>query len=326
MIVEQRRLKRMGGIILLVLMVLSVAVVITGAVIKRTGTATKDRELISMGDGFKIGGWCFLAFFLFLFGTRSITTVDAGEVKVQVLFGKVLKDQLTEGINLKNPFASTHTYSIRLRGTTMDVKDGNALEARSADKLSVKIDATIWWYVKGEDGSIIYRTIAKDEDDLDDNIVFPAIRTAVRDAAIHYNFDDIVSEKGRLGVAAKTKEYLDKFLKGMGFGIKEVLVRNVVPDDASVTKAIGKKLEQQQQLQAKEYALLIADKDAEIRIRNAHGIAEAQRIIQKTLTPEYLQFERIQMMKTLAHSPNTTFIFDNGGTVPMVFNKDISKK
>ena len=316
----------MGGIILLIFSFLSIVAVIVGTIVKTTGTATKDRELISAGGGLKVGGWCALALFVFLFATGCITTVDAGEVKVQVLFGKVLDDQLTEGINLKNPFASTHTYSIRLHGTTMDVKDGNALEARSADKLSVKIDATIWWYVKGEDGATIYRTISKDEDDLDNNIVFPAIRTAVRDAAIHYSFDDIVSEKGRLGVASKTKEYLNKFLKGMGFGIKEVLVRNVVPDDAAVTKAIGKKLEQQQQLQAKEYALLIADKDAEIRIRNAHGIAEAQRIIQKTLTPEYLQFERIQMMKTLAASPNTTFIFDNGGTVPMVFNKDIDKR
>jgi regulator of protease activity HflC (stomatin/prohibitin superfamily) len=248
-----------------------------------------------------------------------------------VMFGKVLDKVLTEGINFKSPFASLDTYDVQLRETTMDIKDGNHLQALTSDKLAVKIDATIWWKIVREDVKMIRREISPDQDDIADMITFPALRSAVRDASVYYTFEDITSVKGRTELTAKIDELLIKLTHNKGVLIDTVMIRNVVPEDKRVTEAIGRKLEQQQQLQAKEYELKKAEMDARIRIQNANGIAEAQHIIDQTLTPEYLQFEAIQMMKEVAHSPNSTFVFvptsGNQLGMPMVYSlKDFQKK
>jgi regulator of protease activity HflC (stomatin/prohibitin superfamily) len=314
----------MGGIILLVLMVIAFAVILIGSGIKSAGTESKDDDTITVGRYFRIAGVIAFVLFGFLFAFRCITTVDAGEVKVQVMFGRVLDNVLTEGLSTKSPFASTNAYNIQLRETTMDVKDNNALQALTSDKLAVNIDATIWWRIISTDVKMIRRDISADETVMDDVVVFPAVRSAVRDAVVFYTFDEIITKRAEL--SQKIDEILIKLTQGKGSKIERVLIRNVVPEDNRVTASIGEKLQQQQQLQAKQYELKKAEMDAQIRIKTAEGISTAQNIIQKTLTPEYLTFERIQMMKTLANSPNTTFIFDNGGSVPMVFNKDIDKK
>ena len=50
-------------------------------------------------------------------------------------------------------------------------------------------------------------------------------------------------------------------------------------------------------------------RDAEIRIEEAKGIAEAQRIINATLTPNYLQHEAIGAQLEMASSPNHTTVY-----------------
>ena len=299
----------MAGIILLGLTIIGVIVMFIGKGVQSVGNKTKDDDTVEAGRYTLIGGLIAFLFFGFLFLTRNITTVDAGEVKVQIMFGKVLDKVLTEGINTKSPFASTVTYNVQLRETSMDIKDGNYLQALTADKLAVKIDATIWWKILKQDVVMIRRDISADEDDIDEMITYPAIRSAVRDAAVYYTFEDITSVKGRTELTKKIDDILIKLTKDKGVLIDAVLIRNVVPEDERVTKAIGMKLQQQQELQAKEYELKKSTKDAEIRIQNAKGIAEAQHIIDKTLTPEYLKFEEIQMMKALGHSPSNTFVF-----------------
>lgn len=55
--------------------------------------------------------------------------------------------------------------------------------------------------------------------------------------------------------------------------------------------------------------------EAEKRIVEAKGIATAQNIIQKTLTPEYIQFEAIKAQERIATSgSNNTVIYVPSGT------------
>jgi len=59
---------------------------------------------------------------------------------------------------------------------------------------------------------------------------------------------------------------------------------------------------------------------AQIRIAEANGIAEAQRIINVTLTDRYLQHEAIKAQERMANSPNHTQIYIPVGTngIPLV--------
>ena len=89
-----------------------------------------------------------------------------------------------------------------------------------------------------------------------------------------------------------------------------------------VTEAVEKKLAAKQLLDEKETQREIAKKDAEIRIEEARGIAEAQKIINSTLTQNYLQHEAINAQLKMASSPNHTTVYIPSGTngIPLVGN------
>jgi regulator of protease activity HflC (stomatin/prohibitin superfamily) len=87
-----------------------------------------------------------------------------------------------------------------------------------------------------------------------------------------------------------------------------------------VTEAVEKKLAAQQLLEEKETQKAIASKDAEIKIEEAKGIAEAQKIINSTLTQNYLQHEAINAQLKMADSPNHTTVYIPSGAngIPIV--------
>jgi len=87
-----------------------------------------------------------------------------------------------------------------------------------------------------------------------------------------------------------------------------------------VTEAVEKKLAAKQLLDEKVTQREIAKRDAEIRIEEAKGIAEAQKIINATLTENYLQHEAIQAQLAMASSPNHTTVYIPSGAngIPVV--------
>ena len=87
-----------------------------------------------------------------------------------------------------------------------------------------------------------------------------------------------------------------------------------------VTEAVEKKLAAKQLLDEKETQKEIAKKDAQIRIEEAKGIAEAQKIINATLTQNYLQHEAINAQLKMASSPNHTTVYIPSGAngIPIV--------
>jgi regulator of protease activity HflC (stomatin/prohibitin superfamily) len=107
-----------------------------------------------------------------------------------------------------------------------------------------------------------------------------------------------IKEK-RKEIAAAVAADLQEHLKGTPF----MLVGNIDYPPV-VTQDVEKKLAAQQLLDEKETQREIAKKDAEIRIEEAKGIAEAQKIINATLTQNYLQHEAIQAQLKMAESPN----------------------
>lgn len=74
------------------------------------------------------------------------------------------------------------------------------------------------------------------------------------------------------------------------------------------------KIKQTQQL------VEVEKQKAEVKVAEANGIAEAQKIINLTLTDRYLQHEAIQAQEKMAESPNHTTIYIPSGQngIPLV--------
>lgn len=306
----------MAGIVILCLLFAGIAVMVFGF-IKRN-----DSVIPLIG-----GGILFLLSLIIIFG-MSIRIIDAGEIGVQVEFGEVKKQVLSEGFNFKSIFADVFIYNTRLNEYTMtrkleegDKTDPDTVSARTKDNSNVTIDVTIWWAVNPEDAPMIYKKYSKNIEGLKSMIIRPALRSAIRDKASEYTLEMIMKQRDdfSLGVIEK----LNENIKGKGIVLDKVLVRGIDPPE-TVNRAIEAKLKAEQELQQKEFELEKAKKDAEIQRIKAQGTADAQDIIQKKLTPIYVQYEAIQAYKELAGSENTTFVIlptsPQGAGMPLILN------
>lgn len=145
-------------------------------------------------------------------------------------------------------------------------------------------------------------------------------RTMVRESVQNYASRDIKARYEELSENIGTK--IRRYLKETPFNLIQLSVGNIQYPEV-VAQAVEKKLAAEQLLEEKSVQKEIAKRDAEIQIEEAKGIAEAQKIINETLTANYLQHEAIQAQKIMANSPNHTTVYIPVGSngLPLVHNR-----
>jgi len=148
-------------------------------------------------------------------------------------------------------------------------------------------------------------------------VVKEPFRTLVRTEVQKYPSRDI--KQSRVEVAKSVQTALQAYLADSPFRIRSLVVGNI-DYPPIVAKAVEKKLASLQLLEEKSTQREIAKRDAEIRIEEAKGIAESQRIINTTLSANYLQHEAIQAQLHMADAPNHTTVYIPVGTngIPLV--------
>jgi regulator of protease activity HflC (stomatin/prohibitin superfamily) len=106
------------------------------------------------------------------------------------------------------------------------------------------------------------------------------------------------------------------------FQLESFVIGNVQYPKA-ISDAVENKLKAEQLLLEKETQKLIAIKDAEIELAKAIGIKKAQLEINRSLTPNYLQYKAIEAQEKMALSPNNTTIYIPVGRngIPIVHNR-----
>ena len=263
--------------------------------------------------------------------SQLIVIIDSGEVGVPVVFGKVQDNFFMPGLSLKNPFAEIIIYPTRLREFSLtqtkayDESDvGGGVPVKTKDDLTITIDSTIWYYVDSEMAGDVYANVAKSIEDLELGILVPAVRTIIRDVCSKYTMKDIYSTY-RNEVQVEISSNITALLATKGIIIDRFMLRNVLLPKL-IDEAIQLKIQSQQEAEAMEYKKQKAMMEAEIKIVEAKGLAEAQKIINSTLSVNYLQHEAIQAYQTLAGSDNTTFIImptsPNGVGLPIIMGQN----
>jgi regulator of protease activity HflC (stomatin/prohibitin superfamily) len=144
-------------------------------------------------------------------------------------------------------------------------------------------------------------------------------RSFVRDSVQVYDSREIKTKREVIASQVQTK--LTQHLQGTPFVLVKLVVGNIDYPKA-VAEAVEKKLAAEQELEKKAIEKKIAVKNAEIRIEEAKGIAQAQKIINTTLTKNYLQHEAINAQLKMADSPNHTTVYIPSGTngIPLVYD------
>jgi regulator of protease activity HflC (stomatin/prohibitin superfamily) len=142
-------------------------------------------------------------------------------------------------------------------------------------------------------------------------------RNAVYEAVAGYKA--LEAKEKRDEIAAKVREKFIGFLGDKPFEISQIVIGTINLPDA-VAKAQEAKIAKETELERKNFEIEIATKEAQVRVEEAKGIAESQRIINTSLTPFYLQHEAIQAQVSTANSPNHSTVYIPVGTngLPLV--------
>ncbi len=234
--------------------------------------------------------------------SKCIVQINAGQIGVKSLFGKVQNDVLGSGLHFVNPFVDVQRLDIKTQNYTMSgmhdegAQSGDdAIRVLTSDGLEVTIDLTVLYKLLPSEAPRLVRETGVD---YTDKIVRPLTRTKIRDNSVYYEAVSLYSNKRDEFQQRIFKSIEDDFKK-RGLILEQLLVRNITLPQ-SVKTTIEQKINAEQDAQKMQFVLLKEKQEAERKRVEAQGIADYQRIINIGLTDQQLQYEQIKAYLELA--------------------------
>ena len=298
----------------MVLFILGIIALITGIFILK-----QKEELHKLGRGVRSVGVVFIVIGAL---TACVKQIDAGQIGVSSLFGKVSNEVLTPGLNFINPLVNVYNVDIKTLNYTMSgvhnegEKEGDdAIRVLTSDGLEVTIDLTVLYRVVGTEAPRLIRETGLD---YKDKIVRPLTRTKIRDNAVYFTAIDLYSTK-RDQFQNRIFTSIEADFKKRGLILEQLLLRNITLPN-NVKTSIEEKIKAEQDAQKMEFVLQKEKQEAERKRVEAQGITDYQRIMSAGLNDKQLQYEQIQMMKGLITSPNSKVIVMGKGNTPVILD------
>ena len=285
-------------------------------------TSFSLRRIPNLEKPSRIGRLVGLILIVLGFVTSCFVQIEAGQVGVKKLFGKVQPSILSSGLNFINPLMEVDRLDVRTKNYTMSgVNDegrkagDDAIKVLTADGLEVTIDLTVLYRVIPSEAP---RLIRETGSDYEDKIVRPISRTRIRDNAVYYEAISLYSTK-RDEFQARIFKGIEADFKSRGLLLENLLVRNITLP-AAVKSTIEQKIQAEQESQKMQFVLAKERQEAERKRVEAQGISDYQRIISESLTERQLQYEQIKAMKELAQSENAKIIMMGGKSAPVILD------
>ena len=226
----------------------------------------------------------------------ACVVIEDGEVGVSKSFGSINDEPVGQGISFVVPVArQIETWNIKLQ------ERKEATTVPSSEGMIVKLETSLLFQIEPASAPDVRKTVGRD---YVERLVVPYFRSALRDVVSGYPVRNIYSEQGRTEISARMQEFLREALEPRGIRVVDVLLRDVqLPQ--RFRESIEAKLTAEQRVQQKQFELEQAVKEAEIEVARARGAAEAQKIINSTLSSSYLNYLWIQ---TLNENPNVIYV------------------
>lgn len=212
-----------------------------------------------------------------------IRVVPAGTVGVVDVFGRVSDVERMPGLNLVNPFAKLEIMNVKTE------EEKETMNVPSKEGLTIALETSILYRLSSERASDIYKTVGVYYRDI---VIVPQIRAVCRGVTVNYEAKALYTS-GREEIAEKIFHDLKDMLSERGIVLEKVLLR-AIQLPPTVSQAIEMKLRAEQEAEQMKFVLQKERQEAERKVIEAEGIAKAQEIINRTLTPAYLQHEAIK--------------------------------
>lgn len=238
--------------------------------------------------------------FVIIFWSRMTVTIDAGHAGVLFkTFGGGVDTTQTygEGFHFLAPWNEMIIYETRQQEIAEDM---NVL---SSNGLEIKADVSAWYRPEYERLGLLHANIGKD---YLRRVVIPALRASARSVIGRYTPEQIYSTK-RDAIQDEIFEEAKQILGAKYVDLTQILIRSIVLP-TTIKSAIEGKLKQEQESLEYEFKLQKAEKEAQRQIIDAEGKAEANRILNASLTSNILREKGISATVKLAESNNTKIV------------------
>lgn len=253
--------------------------------------------------------------FLFMVLTNTtFLTIDPGNKGVKFKrFGDGLEKEkiYSQGFHVVMPWNTMFIYDTRVK------EDEGTMDALSRNGLNIEVELSYRFRPIPEKIGYLHDEIGKD---YVNQIIKPEIRSATREVIGQYLPEELYSTKREAiqdEIFNKTKAAIaPKYLE-----LDAVLIRSVqLPD--KLKQAIEYKLEEEQQSLQYEFKLEKERKEAQRKIIEAEAKAEANRILNASLSDKILRDKGIEATLELAKSPNSKVVVvgGEGDGLPLILN------
>lgn len=291
--------------------ILGVLVILAGLIVSRV--VPLERTPIK----FIIGGSVTLGVILILLS--SSYTQDVGEaLVVKNADGTIAREDTTAGWDLKAPWQDTISFDIKgqqalykLDGKTAspgeDV-DGPSITV-TVDKLPVEVDVAVRYSIQPDKVAEIY-TAYKSNDGLFTKVISQDIKTVVRDAAAGFTSDTIQIDRAKYSKAIE--DGLKARWEKQGVIVDSVALQTVKMPQ-SVVDRINDTQNANQQIIKEEAQTKIITEQAKQKKIEAQGVADANNVINGSLTANVLKDKYIEALKNAK-----SLVVVPDGSTPMV--------
>jgi prohibitin 1 len=237
---------------------------------------------------------------IIIFWSRMTVTISAGHAGVlfETFKGGVDTDKTYgEGFHFLAPWNDMIIYETRQQEIAEDM---NVL---SSNGLEIKADVSAWYRPEYARLGFLHAKIGKE---YLRRVVIPALRSSARSVIGRYTPEQIYSTK-RDAIQDEIFEEAKQILDEKYVDLSQILIRSIVLP-TTIKAAIEGKLKQEQESLEYEFKLQKAQKEAQRQIIDAEGKAEANRILNASLTTNILREKGISATIKLAESTNTKIV------------------
>lgn len=219
----------------------------------------------------------------------GLVIIEDGTTGVKGSFGKISDEPVGTGWHW---YIAGLAWIEKWNTKTQELKE--RADVPSSEGLISTLDISVLYNVPKDKAPLIRKTIGRD---YDKTVVEPYVREAIRNIASGYEVKALYSDEGRNKIGRQMLEFLREKLEPRGVLVQDVLLRDVKLPEA-FSFSIQQKLKTEQEALQKQFELQKAQKDAEIAVAKAHGVAESNKIIAGSISENYLRYLWVESLQS----------------------------
>lgn len=267
------------------------------------------------------------------------TIVSDGTVKTQTFMGKVDPKPVLPGFHVVNPLASFDTFS------TKDIAmKFEKLQVPSQDKFKSTVDMTVMLQFDGNKAPI-NRINAGSQDQALDKYVTEKLLSTVREFGKSVpKAQDLFDAKVQNQLQIAIQQEVEDYARPYGYTVKQVFLQDITLPDVIMEQVTNTKIREEQvnaaraelakveqtsqqavkqaeaERQSRENMAIANERDADAMLYSAKKQAEANNVLQRTITPEMIRWKELDVQMKRAEKyqggvPHTVMGADYDGKV-----------